>query len=139
MLDRLSTENLLKAHATYGFWPVASVGDDILLYADENGADLAMKFCMLRQKWERLGQEHFRSTSDSVAPLVSGLNNYIYANVVTVLHGVEALAQKFKDDYNAILVQAIADRLDEASLKRLISKLATIGATGENNPSRTTG
>ena len=122
MLDRLASENLLKAHATYGFWPAASVGDDILLYSDENRDKVAMKFCMLRQQWERRGQEQFRSLADYVAPADTGLKDYVGAFVVTAGHGVEELAQKFKDekdDYNAILLQAIADRLAEAFAEKL--------------------
>jgi 5-methyltetrahydrofolate--homocysteine methyltransferase len=122
MLDRLTGENLIQAHAVYGFWPAASDGDDILVYTDESRSEIATRFCMLRQQWERKGQETFRSLADYVAPLASGRQDYLGAFVVTAGHGTEELARKYKedkDDYNAILVQAIADRLAEAFAEKL--------------------
>jgi 5-methyltetrahydrofolate--homocysteine methyltransferase len=72
---------------------------------------------MLRQQWERKGQEHFRSLADYVAPVESGRQDYVGAFAVTAGIGCDALVKKYDadhDDYNSIMVKALADRLAEA-------------------------
>src|SRR5438552_10518804 len=72
---------------------------------------------MLRQQWEREGQTSFRSLADYVAPVESGVKDYLGAFAVTAGVGAEELAARFKaehDDYNEILAKALADRLAEA-------------------------
>ena len=72
---------------------------------------------MLRQQWEREGQTSFRSLADYVAPVDSGIADYLGAFAVTAGFGADELVQQFKtdhDDYNAIMVEALADRLAEA-------------------------
>jgi 5-methyltetrahydrofolate--homocysteine methyltransferase len=117
MLKRLISDRLIQAHAVYGFWPAASVDDDVIVYeADNQGRELT-RFHFLRQQWERKDQSYFRSLADYIAPLESGRRDSIGAFVVTTGDGVDELAQEYEkagDDYNSILVKAIADRLAES-------------------------
>ena len=88
-----------------------------MLYKDESRSDELTRFHCLRQQWERKGQKDYRSLADYVAPVGSGRHDYIGGFVVTAGVGADALASKFKtdlDDYKAIMVQSIADRLAEA-------------------------
>ncbi|MEZ6105663.1 MAG: methionine synthase [Pirellulaceae bacterium] len=122
MLRRIIDEGLVQAKAAFGFWPAASDGDDLLLYADEQREATVERLCMLRQQWQRQGRSEYRSLADYVAPVDSGRADYVGAFTVTAGHGVEELAQRFraeKNDYDAILVQAIADRLAEAFAEKL--------------------
>jgi 5-methyltetrahydrofolate--homocysteine methyltransferase len=107
----------LTARAVYGFWPAASQGDDVILYRDEARSVPLTRFHFLRQQWERQGQKEFRSLADYVAPVDSGRRDYLGAFVVTTGHGADEWAKEFEaqhDDYNAIMVKALADRLAEA-------------------------
>ena len=77
---------------------------------------------MLRQQWQRKGIEHFRSLADYIAPIDSGRADFIGAFAVTTGHGCDELAKKYRDevdDYNAIMVSALADRLAEAFAEML--------------------
>ena len=122
LLDRVIADGTLRANAAYGFWPAASDGEDVILYRDDSRREELARFFFLRQQWERRGQEDYRSLADYIAPLDSGREDYIGGFVVTAGIGAEELAAKFRqthDDYNAIMVQAIADRLAEAFAERL--------------------
>ena len=117
MLDEIVSKKLLQANGVYGFWPAASEGDDVLVYTDESRSNVAAKFCMLRQQWERKGQTDYRSLADYVAPADSGREDYIGAFCVTTGLGCAELAAKYDadhDDYRSIMVKALADRLAEA-------------------------
>jgi 5-methyltetrahydrofolate--homocysteine methyltransferase len=117
LLDRIDTERQLSARGVYGFWPAASQGDDIIVYADESGGKELVRFHALRQQWERKGQDAFYSLADFIAPVESGRRDYIGAFAVTAGIGADELARRFErdhDDYNAIMVKALADRLAEA-------------------------
>jgi 5-methyltetrahydrofolate--homocysteine methyltransferase len=117
LLDRVIAEKLLQANGVYGFFPAASAGDDVILYTDESRDKELTRFHFLRQQWERKGQEDYRSLADYIAPVGSGREDYIGAFCVTTGIGAEALADEFRqkqDDYNAIMAQAVADRLAEA-------------------------
>ena len=117
MLEEIISGKLLKANGVYGFWPAASDGDDVLVYTDESRSDVAAKFSMLRQQWERKGQTDYRSLADYVAPIDSGREDYIGAFCVTTGIGCQELAAKYEaehDDYKSIMVKALADRLAEA-------------------------
>ncbi len=117
LLDQIIADGSLMANAAYGFWPAASDGDDIIVYADESRSTELSRFHCLRQQWERKGQQDYRSLSDYVAPMDSGREDYIGGFVVTAGVGADELAAKYKadfDDYKAIMVQSIADRLAEA-------------------------
>jgi 5-methyltetrahydrofolate--homocysteine methyltransferase len=117
LLDQIIADRSLSANAVYGFWPAASTAEDIVLYTDESRSQELARFHCLRQQWQRQGQTEFRSLADYVAPIGSGREDYIGGFVVTAGVGAEQLAAKYKDqhdDYTAIMVQAVADRLAEA-------------------------
>ncbi|MCC7334865.1 MAG: methionine synthase [Pirellulaceae bacterium] len=122
LLDEVIAGDLLIANAVYGFWPAASDGDDVLLFADDQRKKELTRLHFLRQQWERQGQKDYRSLADYIAPLDSGRHDYIGGFAVTAGIGAHELAMKYKeelDDYKAIMVQAIADRLAEALAEKL--------------------
>ncbi len=126
MLADLAENKRITANAVYGFWPAASVGDDIIVYEDENRTTERTRLHHLRQQTHKPnGQPNF-CLSDYVAPVGSGLADYIGGFVVTAGIGVDALVAQYeadKDDYNAILLKAIADRLAEAFAERLHERI----------------
>jgi 5-methyltetrahydrofolate--homocysteine methyltransferase len=122
LLDRIKKERLLRARGVYGFWPAQSVGDDIVLYRAEDLREEVARFPMLRQQNDRGAGEHTSSLADFVAPKESGLIDYVGAFAVTAGLGVDELAKQFErehDDYSAIIVKALADRLAEAFAESL--------------------
>jgi len=117
LLDKIVTKKLLTARGVYGFWPAASVGDDIAVYADESRAVELTRFHTLRQQWERKGQKCYYALADFIAPLESGRRDYLGAFAVTAGIGADELARHYQadhDDYHSIMVKALADRLAEA-------------------------
>jgi 5-methyltetrahydrofolate--homocysteine methyltransferase len=120
LLDRIVTEKLLTATGVYGFWPAASEDDDIVLYPDREHSGELVRFNLLRQQEAIADGKANLSLADFVAPrgaLARGGSDYVGAFAVTAGIGADALAQKFEgelDDYSAILVKALADRLAEA-------------------------
>ena len=117
LLDRMSREKLIQAKGVYGFWPASSDGDDIIVYKDDARRDVLARFHMLRQQEEIADRRPNRSLADFVAPKESGAPDYIGAFAVTAGIGVDHLAKKFEadgNDYDAIMVKALADRLAEA-------------------------
>jgi len=117
LLDRLSREKLIQAKGVYGFWPANSDGDDIVLYKDDARREELARFHMLRQQEEIADGRPNRSLADFVAPKSSGAPDYIGAFAVTAGIGVDAMAKKLEaegNDYDAIMVKALADRLAEA-------------------------
>ncbi|MDG1809752.1 MAG: methionine synthase [Pirellulaceae bacterium] len=117
MLQSLIDEHRVKATGVYGFWPAASDGDDVIVYQDERRVSELARFYMLRQQWQRKGQEQFRSLADYVAPVGSGREDYIGGFAVTTGIQIDQIAAEFEkdnDDYNSIMVKALADRLAEA-------------------------
>ncbi|HEY6241802.1 MAG TPA: methionine synthase [Burkholderiales bacterium] len=117
MLKRILVEKLLKANAVFGLYPAASVGDDIEIYADESRREPAMVWHCLRQQTEKASDRANLCLADFVASRDSGVPDYIGAFAVTTGIGVEAGVQAFEskhDDYNAIMLKALADRLAEA-------------------------
>ncbi|MBW2291098.1 MAG: methionine synthase [Deltaproteobacteria bacterium] len=117
LLARIVDEKLLTAQGVYGFWPANSDDDDIVLYRDENREAELLRFPMLRQQEDLPAGKFNRSLADFVAPIGSGVEDFLGAFAVTAGLGAEKLSDAFKrehDDYNAIMVQALADRLAEA-------------------------
>ena len=117
LLDQIISQKLLVARGVYGFWPAASVGDDIALFADESRTVELLRVHTLRQQWRRKGQDTFLALADFVAPNDSGRKDYLGAFAVTTGHGVDELVKRYAaehDDYNSIMVKALADRLAEA-------------------------
>ena len=117
LLDRLIEKNLITARGVYGFFPASAVGDDIELYADDKRETVLEQFHFLRQQANREGNEPCRSLADFIAPKQTGLPDHMGAFAVTSGIGLKELADKFRadnDDYNAIMAEAVADRLAEA-------------------------
>lgn len=122
LLARIIEEELLQAKAVYGFWPANSVHDDIILYQDDDRLGEVARLHGLRQQTRRKGQDYFRSLADYVAPQDSGRLDYVGAFAVTTGFGCNELAAEFDaqaDDYNSIMVKALADRLAEAFAEKL--------------------
>ena len=117
LLDRLIEGNLIKTRGVYGFFPANAVGDDIELYTDNTRAKVLSRFHFLRQQANREGSEPCRSLADFIAPKETGLPDHIGGFAVTSGIGLKELCDRFRaenDDYNAIMAEAIADRLAEA-------------------------
>jgi 5-methyltetrahydrofolate--homocysteine methyltransferase len=117
LLDRIVKDKLLKASAVYGFWPAASEGDDIVLYSDRDRHEEVARFSMLRQQETIADGKPNLSLADYVADREAPVVDYVGAFAVTAGLGADELAKGFErahDDYNAILVKALADRLAEA-------------------------
>ncbi len=117
LLQQIVDRGWLTAQAIYGFFPANAEGDDIVLFTDESRSQELARLCMLRQQWERAGQTSFRSLADYLAPGASGLADYLGAFAVSAGFGAEELVRRFQqehDDYQAIMTEALADRLAEA-------------------------
>jgi 5-methyltetrahydrofolate--homocysteine methyltransferase len=117
LLDRMIEKNLITARGVYGFFPASAVGDDVELYTDETRGKVLERFHFLRQQSNKEGSEPCRSLSDFIAPKETGLHDYIGGFAVTSGIGLKELCDQFRaenDDYNAIMAEAVADRLAEA-------------------------
>jgi 5-methyltetrahydrofolate--homocysteine methyltransferase len=117
LLDRIIEKNLITARGVYGFFPASAVGDDIELYTDNTRGKVLERFHFLRQQANREGSEPCRSLADFIAPRETGLPDYIGAFAVTSGICLKELCDRFRadnDDYNAIMAEAVADRLAEA-------------------------
>jgi 5-methyltetrahydrofolate--homocysteine methyltransferase len=117
LLGRIVRESRFTANAVIGFWPCNAVGDDVEVYADESRRSVATTFHMLRQQQEKPADQFNDCLADYIAPRDSGRIDYIGGFAVTSGHGVEKFAAEFRaasDDYNAIMSQALGDRLAEA-------------------------
>ena len=116
MLDELIDGGRLEAKGVYGFWPAQRDGDDIVLYTDEERATERLRFNMLRQQTSRSGTEAYLCLSDFVAAPDEGAD-YLGGFAVTSGLGAEGIAAEYEakgDDYSAIMVKSLADRLAEA-------------------------
>jgi 5-methyltetrahydrofolate--homocysteine methyltransferase len=122
MLDRIIDEKWLTATGVLGLFPANAVGDDIEIYTGENRRETFTTLHELRQQTEhRAGVPH-RSLADFVAPKETGLRDYVGAFAVSAGFGSAAKVEQFKaelDDYSAILLESLADRLAEAFAERL--------------------
>ncbi|MDB5986041.1 MAG: methionine synthase, partial [Nevskia sp.] len=122
MLDRIIDEKWLTASGVCGLFPANAVGDDIEVYADETRQQKIATLHALRQQSEHRDGVPHRALSDYVAPKTSGLRDYVGAFAVTAGLGSSDRVNAFKkanDDYSAILLESIADRLAEAFAERL--------------------
>jgi 5-methyltetrahydrofolate--homocysteine methyltransferase len=116
VLQQVMKRKLYEARAVYGFWPANSDGDDVVLYTDETRAKEIARFPMLRQQFAKNEGRPDNCLADFVAPLESGVLDYVGAFAVSI-HGADTLALHYKkenDDHRAILAQALGDRLAEA-------------------------
>jgi 5-methyltetrahydrofolate--homocysteine methyltransferase len=136
LLKQIVDGKLIRARGVYGFWPANADGDDVVLFEPgtgnrEPGTEKSIsgsrlpapgsrpvaRFPMLRQQEVIADDKPNRSLADFVAPIDSNITDYVGAFAVTAGIGVDALVKKYEaahDDYSAIIVKAIADRLAEA-------------------------
>jgi 5-methyltetrahydrofolate--homocysteine methyltransferase len=122
LLEKIIDGKLLTARGVYAFWPASADGDDILVYSDDSRRGELERFPMLRQQEVMPDQRPNLSLADFIAPRESGVPDYLGMFAVTAGIGADTLARKFEqdlDDYNAIMVKALADRLAEASAEYL--------------------
>jgi 5-methyltetrahydrofolate--homocysteine methyltransferase len=117
LLRTLIEEGSLRARGVYGFWPAGCDGDDVVLYGDRPRRTEIARFPMLRQQEVIEEGRPQLSLADFVAPAAGDVTDYVGAFAVTAGLGADDLAARFArehDDYNAIMVKALADRLAEA-------------------------
>src|SRR5450432_3685096 len=135
LLDTIIEKNLITARGVYGFFPASAVGDDVELYVDSSRGQALERFHFLRQQSNKEGSEPCRSLSDFIAPKESGLPDHLGAFAVTSGIGLKELCDGFKakhDDYNAIMAEAIADRLAEAFAECLHKRVRDEWGYGRN-------
>jgi 5-methyltetrahydrofolate--homocysteine methyltransferase len=122
MLDRIEAERWVSARGVVGIFPAASVGDDIEVYADEERTEVVTRVHTLRQQGRHREGVANKALADFVAPRHTGVPDYVGAFSVTAGLGLEERVAAFKadlDDYSAILLESLADRLAEAFAERL--------------------
>ena len=122
LLETIVAEKRLQPRGVYGFFPANRVGDDVQLYADESRSRVLATFHFLRQQIEKTDGTPNWCLADFIAPAnpstdAAAVPDHIGAFAVTTGHGLDELVREFKaghDDYNAIMAEALADRLAEA-------------------------
>ncbi|MFB9841957.1 methionine synthase [Mucilaginibacter ginsenosidivorans] len=122
LLKKIVSEKLLQANGVIGFWPAASVGDDIELYTDESRKQLLTRIHTLRQQAEKVKGEPYYALADFIASKESGIPDYFGGFAVTAGIGCDELVAQFEkdhDDYNSIMAKALADRLAEAFAEKM--------------------
>jgi 5-methyltetrahydrofolate--homocysteine methyltransferase len=125
LLQRIVEGDLLRANGVFGFFPAASVGDDIEIYQSDRNDVLSVLYCLRQQSDKGEGQTNY-ALSDFVAPKDSGVRDHIGLFAVTAGIGLDDLCAKFEadhDDYSSIMAKALADRLAEA-FAELLHKIA---------------
>lgn len=122
MLDRMIEEKWIRAHGVVGFFPANSVGDSVELYLDGDRSTVRARLHHLRQQGQHRDGVPNRSLADYVAPKDTGLRDHVGAFAVTAGDGLAERVAAFRadlDDYNAILLESLGDRLAEAFAERL--------------------
>jgi 5-methyltetrahydrofolate--homocysteine methyltransferase len=117
MLQKIVDEKWLKAKAVIGFWPANSIGDDVELYADESRDEVIDTVHFVRQQMKKRSGKANMCLADFIAPKETGIKDYFGGFAVTAGIGIEEKLELFKgahDDYNDILLKALADRFAEA-------------------------
>ncbi|WP_156426675.1 methionine synthase [Mycobacterium sp. IS-3022] len=128
MLDTLIKEKWLTANGVIGFFPANAVGDDVEVYTDDTRTEVLTTLHNLRQQGEHRDGIPNRSLGDYIAPKDTGLADYVGAFAVTAGLGSQDKIMEFKaalDDYSAILLESIADRLAEAFAERMHQRVRT--------------
>jgi 5-methyltetrahydrofolate--homocysteine methyltransferase len=128
MLQKIVDEKWLRANAVIGFWPANSNGDDVELYTDETRVSQKGVAHFLRQQNRRRRGKYNRCLSDYIAPKDTGIADYFGGFAVTAGIGIEEKLELFKtnyDDYNDILLKALADRLAEAFAEHMHERVRT--------------
>ncbi|MGK9368759.1 methionine synthase [Melioribacter sp. Ez-97] len=126
ILKEIINNKLLKANAVVGLFPANSTGDDIEIYCDESCSGLLAVLHTLRQQIKKVKGQPNYALADFVMPKDFGANDYVGLFAVTAGIGVDELVKSYEskhDDYNAIMVKAIADRLAEAFAELLHQKV----------------
>jgi 5-methyltetrahydrofolate--homocysteine methyltransferase len=126
LLVRIEKEKLLTANGVLGIFPANSVGDDIEIYKDTNRSEVLATFINLRNQTEKEPGVPNLCLSDFIAPKESNKTDYVGAFAVTAGLGIDKLIDEFEkdhDDYNSIMVKALADRLAEAFTEVLHLKI----------------
>jgi cobalamin-dependent methionine synthase I len=127
MLARIVAEGWLEARAVWGLFPAAADGDDVVVYASEDRLEERLRLPMLRQQGSKRPDQPNLSLADYVAPRDLGVPDWVGAFAVSI-HGAEERATAFErehDDYQAILLKVLADRLAEALAERLHERVRT--------------
>ncbi len=122
MLRRIVNEGWISACAVIGFWPANSVGDDIVVYTDEERQVSRGVFHTLRQQLMKASGKRNIALADYIAPVESGVSDYFGGFAVTAGIDVEARVERFEsehDDYSALMLQALSDRFVEALAERM--------------------
>lgn len=128
MLDEIIANKSLQAKSVIGLFPANSMGEDVIIFEDEHRTKQKTKFHFLRQQSKKRGDQPNSSLVDYIAPWDSGKEDYIGMFAVTSGLGIEKLIKKYEDandDYNSILVKALADRLAEAHAEYMHHKIRT--------------
>jgi 5-methyltetrahydrofolate--homocysteine methyltransferase len=128
MLDKIVADKWFRPKAVVGFWPAQADGDDIVVYTDEARTRIRARFHGIRQQATRTEGRPNLSLSDFVAPVESGVADWIGGFVVTAGPEEIEIAERFEadnDDYSSILLKAVADRLAEAFAERMHERVRT--------------
>ncbi len=134
MLDKIVKERWITAKGVCGIFPANSVGDDIEIYADTERSRVVKTFHTLRQQLDKSSGQPDYALSDFIAPKDSGRPDYCGGFTVTSGIGVEERAKAFEaahDDYNAIMLKALADRLAEAFAERMHKEVRDLWGYGK--------
>ena len=126
MIKEIIEKDLLIANAIVGLYPANAIGDDVEIYTDESRKEVKTTFHMLRQQGKKGSGLPNLSLADYVAPKESGKPDYMGAFAVTAGVGIEPLIEKYEaehDDYNSIMIKAVADRLAEAFAELMHKKV----------------
>ena len=135
LLQRIIREKLLTPRCVYGIFPASRVGDDVEIYEDESRQHIRATFHFLRQQIVKDDKTPNYCLADFIAPKSDKSVDYIGGFAVTTGHGLKELVEKFKadhDDYNAIMAEALADRLAEAFAECMHKQVRNEWGFGEN-------
>ena len=128
MLHRILTEHWLEARAVIGLFPANTVGDDVLVYGDEKRSDPLLAFHFLRKQGRQPAGKHNECLADFVAPEDTGIPDYLGGFACTAGIGIDEHVKRFQsehDDYSALMLKALADRLAEALAEMLHQRVRT--------------
>ncbi|MCW3804408.1 methionine synthase [Plebeiibacterium marinum] len=126
MLNNIEQDKMLTAKAVFGIFPANSQGDDIIVYTNETRTIEKTRFNQMREQQDKPGKEAFHSLADFIAPAETQVEDYIGGFAVTAGVGIEKWIKEYEDnndDYSAILLKALADRLAEAFAELLHFRL----------------
>ncbi|HIN85077.1 MAG TPA: methionine synthase [Myxococcales bacterium] len=123
MLLLMKSDDRIQLAGVYGYYPAHRSGDDIIIYADDQRSSEIARFHMLRQQKRRRGKNNtYHCLADFVAPVEAQVPDYVGAFAVTAGLGLQTLVDEYEqahDDYNAIMLKALADRLAEAMAEKI--------------------